>query len=150
MSVDRQPLHCRWSDVARDDSVEAEMTMPGRRTSFVRVSAWGARQGVGAEEGGGQLCRPGRGVAARGDEDVKTHRELAELNHVHAGPEDGLHLGHVALGRRRVVAAGLLLERVEGLPGGLEERRLELQSAPRVQRREARASATRARWPVEG
>lgn len=35
----RQPLHCRWSCVARDDSCEALMTMPGSRTSVVRVFA---------------------------------------------------------------------------------------------------------------
>jgi hypothetical protein len=45
MSVERQPLHWRWSEVARDESVEAEMTMPGSRTSFVRVSACEGREG---------------------------------------------------------------------------------------------------------
>ena len=40
---DRQALHCKWSLVARDWRCEVDMTIPGIRTSFVRVSAWSTR-----------------------------------------------------------------------------------------------------------
>lgn len=36
----RHDLHWSQREVARDERVEAEITMPGRRTSLVRVFAW--------------------------------------------------------------------------------------------------------------
>lgn len=111
MSVDRQPLHCRWSEVAFDESVEAEITIPGRRTSFVKVSACVC-------EVGQRLIDDELGMQVK-PEAIKTDSEFAELNHVHAAPEDSLHFRYVALGRRRVVGADLLLKRMKSLPRSL-------------------------------
>lgn len=42
----RQDLHCRWSSVARDESCDALMTIPGRRTSWVSFSAVSSRNWI--------------------------------------------------------------------------------------------------------
>lgn len=41
--TERQDLHCKCNSVALEDSCDALMTIPGRRTSVVRVFAFSQR-----------------------------------------------------------------------------------------------------------
>lgn len=107
----RQLRHMSASEVARDESADALMTMPGRRTSLVSVLAW---------QKGRTSARRSR--AALGC----AHSQVPELQHVHPAAQGDLDVGHLVVERARRVGRVAPRDRVDDLLGEAEEGRLEL------------------------
>lgn len=105
----RQLRHMSAKEVARDDSADALMTIPGRRTSLVRVLAWTSFR-----------------ISIDRSSIARTHGQVPELEHIHPAPQSHLDLGHLVVQHARLVGRVPPRNGVDDLLGEAEEGGLEL------------------------